>query len=201
MRKDKNRIRDHYFNKAKQEKYPARSVYKLKDIQDKWKLLQPAHRVLDLGAAPGSWTEYVLKILDKNGELWAVDERALSENTQNKIKNAKARVHFLEQSIFADLPEELPKFDVILSDMAPWTGGNKIVDSTKQLELIARAFELAAKQLKSGGHFVTKVFQSPDADQLTKSWKTRFKMSKLFRPPSVKKESKEIYFVGQNFQS
>lgn len=195
----KSHIKDFYFFKAKREKYSARSVYKLKNIQDKYHLLSKGNCVLDIGAAPGSWTEYLIEILGKTGSLWALDERPLSLSAQEKIKKIGLEFHFLEQSIFDPINGELPKFDCVVSDIAPWTGGTKFVDQERSLQLIEKAYEIALQSLKQGGHFVVKLFQSEDSVGVSKEWKKQFKMGKLYKPPSTHKESKEIYFVGQFF--
>ncbi len=196
----KSKIHDFYFHKAKRENYSARSVYKLQNIQEKYHLVSPGNRVLDLGASPGSWTEYLVTLLGPRGRLWALDIKGLSITAKEKIKKAKLEFTFLEQSVMDALPEDLPELDVIVSDMAPNTQGNRAVDTAGSLHLITRAFEIVEEKLKTGGHFVVKLFHSPDTIQLAKSWEKRFKMGKLYKPPAVKKDSKEIYFVGQYFK-
>lgn len=175
-------------------------MYKLQNIQEKYKLFAAGNKVLDLGAAPGSWTEYLVSTLGKTGSLWAVDQQDLSITCQNKIKNSEIHFTFLRQSVMDPLPEDLPAMDAVVSDLAPFTQGNRTVDCAKSLELILRAFEVAQKHLKTGGHFVAKLFHSPETIEATRSWGPYFKFSKLYRPPAVAKESKEIYFVGQNFK-
>lgn len=197
MRKD--HIKDFYFYKAKREKYSARSVYKLKNIQDKYHLIGKGNKLLDLGAAPGSWTEYLIEVVGKSGSLVSLDQRPLSMTALQKIEKIGLNFRFLQQSVYDELPEDLPEFDVIVCDMAPLTAGPKIVDTARSLELVVRAYEIAEKHLKRGGHFVVKLFQSEDSIKTAKSWEKRFKMGKLYKPPSTHKESKEIYFVGQHF--
>lgn len=198
MRKD--HVKDFYFYKAKREKYSARSVYKLKNIQEKYKLFSPGNCLLDLGAAPGSWVEYLIEILGKRGSLYAVDERPLSMTALQKIEKIGLQFHFIQQSVFENLPVDLPKLDALTSDLAPWTGGTKFVDSLKSWELVQRAYELARCHLKEGGHFVVKIFQSEPAIKEVKTWEKSFKLAKLYKPPSTHKESKEIYFVGRHFK-
>lgn len=194
----RGKLHDFYFHKAKKEKFSARSVYKLQNIQEKYHLFSLGNKVLDLGASPGSWTEYLIGLLGSKGGLWALDLKPLSLTAQAKIEKAGLAFTFLEQSVFDDLPEGLPAFDAVVSDMAPSTQGNRTVDCARSLELIQRAFQIAQKHLKTGGHFVVKLFHSDDTIQAAKSWEKSFKFAKLYRPPAVAKESKEIYFVGQN---
>jgi 23S rRNA (uridine2552-2'-O)-methyltransferase len=195
----KDHIKDFYFHKAKREKYSARSVYKLKNIQDKYHLIAKGNKILDLGAAPGSWTEYLVELLGKNGVLVSLDQRPLSMTALEKIKQKGVSFQFLQQSIYDDLPEDLPEFDTIVCDIAPLTSGPKLVDTARSLELVEAAYQIAEKHLKKGGHFVVKLFQSEDSVKASKGWQKRFKMGKLYKPPSTHKESKEIYFVGQHF--
>jgi 23S rRNA (uridine2552-2'-O)-methyltransferase len=193
------KVHDHYFHKAKKDKFSARSVYKLKDIQEKYKLIQSGDSVADLGAAPGSWCEYLSELLGPKGHLIALDEQPLSHPALQKMKKIGLKYSFLQQSVMDELPVETPELDAIVSDMAPFTQGNKLVDSARSLELSSRAFEIAKKHLKQGGHFVIKLFQSEDTMKAAKNWGKSFKFSKMYRPPAVQKASKETYFIGQNF--
>ncbi len=196
----KGKVQDFYFHKAKREKYSARSVYKLKNIQEKYHLISKGNRVLDLGASPGSWSEYIVGLIGRTGELWALDEKPLSLTAQQKIKATGCGFRFLKQSVFEEISAEWPSLDLVVSDMAPFTQGNRTVDCSRSLELITRAHEIAVKALKKGGHFVTKLFHSPETVAMAKSWEKEFKFAKLYKPPAVQKDSKEIYFVGQHFR-
>lgn len=196
----KGHIKDFYFHKAKREKYSARSVYKLKNIQDKYKVLSAANKVLDLGAAPGSWTEYLISVLGKKGELWSLDERPLSLSVQEKIKKSGITHEFLQQSVFEDISAKIPPLDAVVSDMAPFTSGQKSSDAARSLELVDRAYSLFQAHIKQGGHFIAKLFQSEESIERTRSWGKNFKFSKLYKPPSTHKESKEIYFVGMHYK-
>ena len=198
MKRDK--VKDFYFHKAKRENFSARSVYKLENIQEKYKLIRPKSRLLDLGAAPGSWSEYICKLLGPGGYLMALDIQPLSPSAVEKIKKSGVDFLFLEQSVLDPLPSDLLPFDLIVSDMAPATQGNRLVDTQNSLHLIEAAYEIAKKNLKPGGHFIVKLFQSPDTVEASKAWGRAFEMSKLYRPPAVHKDSKEVYFVGQNFK-
>lgn len=196
----KDHVKDFYFYRAKREKYSARSVYKLKNIQDKYKLFSRGNKVLDLGAAPGSWTEYIIEIIGKTGTLYAVDQQPLSLTALQKLKKLGIQFEFIQQSVMDPLPIEIPPLDGVISDLAPFTGGTKFVDSHRSLELVRQAYTLATRHLKTGGHFVVKLFQSEEAVAEAKGWEKSFKLAKLYKPPSTHKESKEIYFVGRHFQ-
>jgi 23S rRNA (uridine2552-2'-O)-methyltransferase len=195
----RSRNHDHFFNKAKKENFSARSVYKLKDIQEKYKLILPASSVLDLGAAPGSWSEYLCELVGSKGHLVALDQRPLGERAMAKLNKTGLKYTFLQQSVMDPLPADFEPVDVVVSDMAPFTQGNKLVDTAGSLELTSRAFEIVQKHLKQGGHFVVKLFQSEDTMKAAKQWGRSFKFSKIYRPPAVQKASKETYFIGQNY--
>jgi len=197
----KEHVKDFYFYKAKRESYSARSVYKLKNINDKYHLLNRGNKVLDLGAAPGSWTEYLIEVLGKTGQILALDQKPLSITCMAKMDKMGTGFRFLQQSVFDQLPTDVQPLDAVVSDLAPATQGSKIVDQAGSLALITRAYEIAEIHLKVGGHFIVKIFQSEDTVALAKSWEKKFKLGKLYKPPATHKESKEIYFVGCHFKA
>ena len=190
--------RDHYFLKAKQENYPARSVYKLKEINARFKLFKSGMKVLDLGAAPGSWTLFASEIVGQKGLVLACDlqetDTVFSENVQ-----------FLQEDIFERtegfeaLLQELGPFDMVISDMAPRTTGTKFTDQTRSLELCLESVVVAEKYLKKGGNFITKIFMGPDFQDLAKAMRPIFSTVKTFKPQSSRPESKEIFVVGLGF--
>lgn len=190
--------RDFYFRKAKAENYPARSVYKLQELDAKFRLLRKGMKVLDLGAAPGSWSLGCAESVGASGLVLACD-------LQNTDTVFPAQVRFLQEDVFnisADFTQtlaELGPFDVVLSDMAPATTGNKFTDQCRSLDLVRRAFELAQCCLKPCGAFVVKVFQGPDVPQFRKGIKKYFQSVNSFKPKSSRAESKEDFLVCQGF--
>lgn len=192
----KQNVKDHYYHRAKKENFAARSVYKLQHIQERYQVLKKGQRVLDLGAAPGSWSEFVALKIGRQGHLVAIDQRPLAQRAMSMIDKSACQFEFIEASVMDELPEGLGKFEVVLSDLAPWTAGTKFLDSFRALELVQRAFDIAQAQLAPGGSLIVKLFQSEDSMALAKIWKKRFRLGKLYKPPSTHKESKEIYFVG-----
>ncbi len=192
--------RDHYFLKAKQENYPARSVYKLKEMNARFKLFKTGMKVLDLGAAPGSWTLFAAEKVGENGLVLACDlqqtETAFPEN-----------VRFLQEDVFErteefeKLLQELGPFDMVISDMAPRTTGTKFTDQTRSLELCLESVIVAQKYLKKGGNFITKIFMGPDFQDLVKAMRPIFATVKTFKPQSSRSESKEIFEIGLGFLS
>jgi len=192
--------RDHYFQKAKKDNYPARSVYKLKDMDRRFKLLKPGQKIMDLGAAPGSWTMYAAEKAGKKGKVLAVDLNPLHVALPDNVS-------FFQEDIFSEAPEylqrvrEIAPFDLVLSDMAPQTTGIKFTDQARSHRLAESAFELSLEWLKTGGHVVVKIFQGPDSHDLARRMKLEFKRVKQFKPKSSRAESKEIFFLAMERKS
>ncbi len=193
------KYRDAYFLKAKQENYPARSVYKLKELDVKFKILQPGMKVLDLGASPGSWSLEAASRVGVKGLVLACDlkpaETSFPPNVYFRLENA------LEPTpeFMAEL-ENMGPFDCVLSDMAPRTTGAKFTDQARSLELCLQALEMARLCLRPGGSFVTKIFMGPDMDELISAMRGAFHKVKPFKPKSSRAESKEIFYVGLDFK-
>ncbi len=191
--------RDYYFKKAKQQNYPARSVYKLKEIDNKFKLFRKGMRVLDLGAAPGSWSLGAAEKVGEQGFVLACD---IQETDTHFPKN----IIFMQEDIFnrsAEFEEklnELGPFDSVISDMAPRTTGTKFTDQTRSLELCMEALEVATLYLKPSGSLVVKIFMGPDIQELLQPMRKAFTKVKSFKPQSSRQESKETFFVGTGFK-
>lgn len=187
--------RDHYFLKAKQENYPARSVYKLKELDSRFHLFRTGMRILDLGAAPGSWSLGAAERVGSTGLVLGCD-------LQPARTEFPPQVTFMQEDVFcrsADFEAKLDEsgpFDVVMSDMAPSTTGAKFTDQCRSLALAQEAFELALARLKPGGSFVVKIFMGPDVQELLDSMRRAFSSVKTFKPKSSRVESKETFFVG-----
>ncbi len=185
--------RDYYARRAKEERYPARSVYKLKEADQKYKLLRAGQVVLDLGAAPGSWSKYALERVGKKGLVVGVD--------LNEVKLNHPRFVFLKKDIFELTPEELlsaagvPAFDVVLSDMAPKTTGDRSGDHFRSVALAEQALLIAEKVLKPGGVFFVKVFEGEAFPRFVEEVKRRLGPVKRFRPKSTRPSSREIFVL------
>ena len=164
--------RDHYFLKAKREHYPARSVYKLKELDAKFRLLRPGQNVLDLGAAPGSWSLGAAERVGGKGFVLACD-------IQSTDTVFPPQVEFAQEDIFKRSPAfearlaALGPFDVVLSDMAPRTTGTRFTDQARSLELAQEALAVARQWLRPGGHFVVKIFMGPDIQELLAPMRSR----------------------------
>ncbi|ASD64173.1 RlmE family RNA methyltransferase [Bdellovibrio bacteriovorus] len=187
--------RDHYFRKAKQENFAARSVFKLEEIDQKFKMFKPGQVVLDLGASPGSWSQYASKMAGEKGRVLGVD---LSPVTV-KLKNAVFIQADLRDLNLEDIFKEhgfVPPFDIVMSDMAPKTTGIRMTDQARSMELCELALDVARRFLKKDGHFVCKLFHSDDFGKLRDEMKKTFAKVEAVKPDSTRKISKEIFLVG-----
>ncbi len=191
--------RDYYFRKAKEQSYPARSVYKLKEIDNKFKIFRRGMKVLDLGAAPGSWSLGAAEKVGKEGLVLGCD-------IQTTETIFPPNITFLQEDVFERSPEfeaklqSLGPFDVVISDMAPRTTGTKFTDQTRSLELCVEALAVAGLYLKDGGAFIVKIFMGPDVQELLLPMRKQFTKVKSFKPNSSRQESKETFFVGTGFK-
>lgn len=187
--------RDHYFKKAKQENFAARSVFKLEEIDKKFRLFKPGQTVLDLGASPGSWSQYSSKMVGDRGRVLGVDLSPVTVKLKNSIFiQADLRDLNLEE-IFKE-HGFVPPFDLVLSDMAPKTTGIRLTDQARSMELCELALDVARRFLKKDGHFVCKLFHSDDFTKLRDDIKKSFQKFEAVKPDSTRKISKEIFLVG-----
>lgn len=174
---------DKFTKRALEEGYLARSIFKIRNIQNRYHVIKKGNYVLDLGAAPGSWSQYVLEI---GAHVDAVDVYKVKYG--NWIKT-----DVLEDSIFDKLER---KYDVVLSDLAPRTTGIKHLDVERSIGLSQRALEIAKAKLKKRGNFVCKVFQGEDFKLFFEEMKENFIVVRSMRPMATRKRSREIYLIG-----
>jgi 23S rRNA (uridine2552-2'-O)-methyltransferase len=190
------RTEDHYSRRARQEGFAARSVFKLQEMQQRFRLLRPGARVLDLGAAPGSWSQYCLQVLGGRGLVVGVD---LNEPSFD-WKGPGAEFRFLRADLFAAEVQarlaEWGPYDLVLSDAAPHTTGSHLVDAQASLELADRALELALGLLKNGGATAIKVFQGGQEGELLARLRAGFARARAFKPEASRSESREVYVLG-----
>lgn len=185
---------DYYFKKAKQENFVARSIFKLEEIDQKYRLIQSGAKVLDLGAAPGSWSQYVGKKVGAQGKVLAIDLQPLKVSLENVIFVQQDLYEVQVESRFKELGFE--QFDAVLSDMAPKTTGIRITDQARSTALCELALSMADRFLRPGGHFVCKLFHSDDFKNLRDQIKLRFEKFEAIKPDSTRKISKEIFLIG-----
>ena len=201
-KKKQNKRQDFFFNKAKEEGYPARSVYKLKEIDKKYRIIKKNNVVLDLGCAPGSWMMYLSQKVGPRGKVVGIDIQDINILIEKNMKFTKGDIREVlsiwKSEIFRG-EEKQSMFDVIVSDMAPKTTGIKFADAEESLELAEEAFNVAKAFLKNKGNLVIKIFESGDTAQFIKRLKSCFKIVKRFSPEATRKQSREFYVVCMGY--
>lgn len=185
---------DSLTERAKKENYPARSVYKLKEIRKKFKVIRKGDTVLDLGCAPGSWLLYAAQAAGGGGKVVGVDLKPLEIPLPENAAVVCADIH----DIMKDLGQYAEGgFHAVLNDMAPATTGRKDVDAARSYELCAVALQCARTLLSENGCFVCKIFQGQEFKTFEKEVKSIFAETRMFKPESCRKASKEIYIIGK----
>ncbi|MDR1657160.1 MAG: RlmE family RNA methyltransferase [Deltaproteobacteria bacterium] len=195
--KDRRRLDDHYSRLARKEGYPARSVYKLGEFDQKYKLFRPELKVLDLGCAPGGWTLYAAQKVGPRGLVVGLDLKAPSQG------GFPPWVRLLVADLLEPIPSQLSDmkpFDVVLSDMAPKTTGRREVDQARSLELCQAAWAVTEQYLRAGGFYLFKVFESPEADELVKQLAPFFSRQVRLKPKATRGQSTEIFILGLGFK-
>ena len=186
---------DFFTKKAHSEGYPARSVYKLEEINSTHRIIKPGDSVLDVGAAPGSWTLFTHRELIKGkGKIVSCDLNPLSLDPIPPTVIEFTGDAF-SREIRAKLVEEGP-YDAIISDAAPMTTGNRIVDTSRSEYLAEQVVMLAEEQLKMHGNLVIKIFQGGGEQEVLKKMRTIFRKAKAFKPKASRDDSFEIFLIG-----
>lgn len=191
--KKSSRWQDHYSLRAKKERYPARSIYKLQEIQKKYHIIQKGDNVLDLGCSPGSWLLYTAELTGNTGRVIGIDLVPVTVSVPSHVRCYTGDILLMDDDFFRSLGTD---FNAVISDMAPSTTGSKFVDSTRSFDLCRAALFAAQKTLVTGGSFVCKIFQGEDFKVFTDSVRSVFKSHHIFKPKSSRKASKEIYVIG-----
>jgi len=183
--------RDIYVRQSKAEGYRSRAVYKLQEIDQKFKIFKNGISVIDLGAAPGSWSQYALKNI-KNGKIVSIDLKDFE-----KIGNIhQIKGDFTDDSYKKKIIDYFgTKVDVVLSDMAVNTTGNKNLDSIYTGELCMEAMKFSKETLKNDGKFISKIFMGSTFNEIVSEAKKIFKENKVFKPLASKKGSKESFII------
>jgi len=194
--KDPKRVADFWTRKARSEKYPARSVYKLKEIDQKHRLIRPGFRVLDLGAAPGAWLKYTAHRVGKQGSVMGIDLHHIEIDLTPNMRFTQGDIFEIET---AELIEN-GLFDLVLSDMAPATTGVKSVDQARSVELAETALAISQAVLKKGGALLVKIFEGPDVKGYFDDLRIVFQDVKRIKPKSSRRVSPEFFGLGQDFR-
>lgn len=187
---------DFWSQKAFKEGYPARSVYKLQEIDEKFGMIKKNYTVLDLGAAPGSWTTFLLRKMEGSGKVVSCDLNPLSKSVKGE------NLTFIQGDLNAPEVRKIIKengpYDLVVCDAAPKTTGNRTVDTARSEQLVEMAIWYAQSMLKQGGNFTVKIFQNGDQQRLLKEMREIFTQAKGFKPEACRNESFETYLVGIN---
>ncbi len=190
--------KDFYTLKAKRENVRARSFYKLQEMDEKFLLIKKHQQLLDLGCAPGSWSQYCFKKTQNNIHIVGLDLTATS------LSLYKDNFFFIQENIFNFSKESLKgiaipneHFDGIISDVAPKTSGIKAKDSYESFELVSQVISLGEIFLKEKGFIIFKYFLGEEFQELKERFQKAFKLLKIFKPQASRKDSKELFFIGE----
>ena len=188
--------RDKYVRQSKLEGYRSRAVYKLKELDEKFKIIKNNLSILDVGSAPGSWTQY-LSEKSKGSKIMSIDLKEVE-----KIKDVYHVIgDFLDSENQRIIKDYFPKkIDLVVSDMAVNTTGNKNLDSIQTGELSLTAMHFAISMLRPKGIFLSKIFMGSTFNEIVENAKKNFKESKIFKPPSSRKDSKESFIICKNLR-
>lgn len=183
--------KDAFYKKAKRDGYRARSIYKLFEINKRYGLIKKGDKVLDIGAAPGSWLQACSKM---SSFVLGVDIQRIQNLGLNNVKTVKADINA------DDILDKIEgKFNVVISDVAPKTTGIRDIDQDRSLQLCRRAFFIARHKLMGNGHFLCKIFNSNDVSEFVVELRRYFKVVKMNKPIASKKHSKEVYIICKYF--
>jgi 23S rRNA (uridine2552-2'-O)-methyltransferase len=191
-------VNDPYVKQAQKDGYRARSAYKLIELNEKDRLIRPGMRILDLGSAPGGWSQVAGKLVGARGRVLATDILPM-----DALPNVDfIQGDFTEDGIVQQLLDWLggAKFDLIISDIAPNTTGIDSADAAKSIYLLELALDVARRTLKSHADFVAKMFQGSGSDQFLKELRTHFGKVLVRKPAASRKESREVYVVAKDFK-
>jgi len=188
--------RDYYTQKAKERNYPARSVFKLAEMDKKYSLVEEGDVILDLGCAPGSWLLYLSEKVGPSGKVVGVDFQKIKIEPRDNIILLKQDVLKVKP---ADLKKVCPVYRAVLSDLSPRLTGVFARDDAIMAECCQKAFSLAQALLSEGGNFVCKMFESDFNGEFFQAVKKRFNFAKRYRPKATPKRSREIYLVAKGY--
>ena len=189
--------RDYYTQKAREKNYPARSVFKLKEMDEKYNLIEMGSFVLDLGCAPGSWLMYLSAKVGQGGRAVGVDFQEINLEPRDNII-------FIKQDVLkvkpADLKKVSPGYQAVLSDLSPRLTGLADKDDAIMAEYCQKAFHLAEALLNKEGNFICKMFEGNFSAGFFQTVKERFSFAKRYRPKATPKRSREIYLIAKGFK-
>ena len=196
MKRSKSNTRgrpDFYARQAKKDNFPARSIYKLEEMQRKYRLIRRGDKVLDLGCAPGSWLLFIAKVTGDKGRVVGIDKKQITIGLPSHVEVHRGDITDMDDELRASVGNG---YHAVVSDMAPATTGRKEVDAARSYELCLTALDIAETVLRPGGAFVCKIFQGEDFKAFSEAVRARFDAHKIFKPQSCRKDSSEIYIIG-----
>jgi 23S rRNA (uridine2552-2'-O)-methyltransferase len=186
---------DFYWRKSKEDGYPARSVYKLREIQEKFTLIRNGDRVLDLGASPGSWSIYVMDMLGGSGGVTGVDLNPPDKALMSRKGYVFIQGDFTTEETASRI-REAGLYSVVISDAAPSTTGNRMTDTARSLDIGEQVLMICGRVLGAGGNMAMKIFQGGEERRILDGMKGMFASARAFKPKASRQDSMEIYFVG-----
>jgi 23S rRNA (uridine2552-2'-O)-methyltransferase len=189
-----DRWEDHYARRARDEKWLARSVYKLQEMDRRFKLFRPGDRILDLGAYPGSWSQYGLKRTGPKGDVVGIDLKEPERLSAPNYRFIKADILTLDIEWLA---AEVGPRNAVISDLAPQTTGIHVVDTSRSMALAAKAWTITLALLKTRGHFLCKIFEGEELKAFRNEMASHFAQNRMIRPSAVRKGSREVYLLGR----
>ncbi|MGO3345686.1 MAG: 23S rRNA (uridine(2552)-2'-O)-methyltransferase RlmE [Marinomonas sp.] len=194
----KEHFDDPYVKKSQQDGYRSRASYKLIEINDKDKLFRPAIRVVDLGAAPGGWSQIAAKLVGDKGTIVASDILEMAPLAGVTFVQGD----FTEQEVYEAILAEMgdAKADLVISDMAPNMSGNSASDQPQAMYLVELALDMAGQVLRPGGNFLVKVFQGEGFDEYLKAMRTQFASVVTRKPEASRARSREVYLLGRQYK-
>lgn len=187
------RKKDFFYKQAKHQGIAARSFFKLEDLDEKYRLVKKGYRVMDIGAAPGSWIQYVQEKVGEEGFIYATDLNPLKVSIMTHVLFEQKNIFDLQPE---DVKQEHGMFDLIISDVAPRTMGHRTVDHTRSYELCVHVLEIAKVVLKKNMQMLCKMYQGQQTKKLVDEMKKVFSDVKIQKPDASRKESKEIFILG-----
>ena len=194
----KRQAADPYVKRAQAEGWRSRAVFKLEELDQKYRLLRGDSVVIDLGAAPGGWSQYAAKKVGSKGRVIALDILPMDSLADVEVIEGDFTENDALQQLLATLGED--GADLVMSDMAPNISGMRSVDQPRSMYLVELALDLAVQVLASGGTFVTKIFMGEGFDELLAECRNRFKTVRIRKPAASRQESRETYIVASGFR-
>lgn len=191
-------FKDVYVQEAHKQGLRSRASFKIEEIQERDRLFKPGYKVVDLGAAPGGWSQYATTCVGENGRVVACDILPMDPIYGVDFLQGD----FREQSVLEELLRIVgdTEVDVVMSDMAPNMSGNLAVDQPRAMYLVELAFEMCNQILKKGGSFVVKVFNGEGTEAYLRMLRSAFKEVKVRKPDASRSRSREVYYVGLGFK-